>query len=431
LKLSAELAPIAENRRLDLKIFQAALTRQHRFSFKMFFVVMNHQQQMPFLEKLEKLNFVAGSDRFVQRLKLACTAERIVRLAVRHLLQRFSGSPGDRACAFRIMLMPRTTSVLDKSLLAIKARPFVAAAGLIAGALVASAIVNKRLAKKAQRENPPIGRFIEVNGVRIHYVERGAGRPLVLFHGNGSMIQDFESSGLIELAAENYRVIVFDRPGYGHSDRPRNVIWTPQAQADLFFEALERLGVRGALVLGHSWGASVAVSLALKHPQFVEALVLASGYYFPTARADLVAMSAPAIPGFGDILSYTVSPLVSRMIWPLLLKVIFGPGPVPRKFDAFPKAMAVRPSQLHASAEESALMIPNAIASSGEYGNLKMPVIIIAGGDDRLIDTEQQSGRLHDEVRQSKMYRVPGTGHMVHQTATSAVMSAIHEAAAA
>ncbi len=328
--------------------------------------------------------------------------------------------------------MPRTTShsLLKTSLSAIRARPYVAA-GVIAGALAASAILNRQLAKKAQRDNPPTGRFLEVDGVRIHYVERGAGRPLVLFHGNGSMIQDFVSSGLIELAAENYRVIVFDRPRYGHSDRPRNVVWTPAAQAELFFEALQQLGVNSALVLGHSWGASVAVSLALKHPQFVEALILASGYYFLTPRADFLAMSAPAIPGFGDLLSYTVSPLVGRMVWPLLLKVIFGPRSVPTKFDGFPKEMAVRPSQIHASAAESAPMIPSALAASREYGNLKMPVTIIAGVDDRLIDADQQSGRLHEEVRHSKMHRVPGTGHMVHQTATSSVMSAINEAAAA
>jgi pimeloyl-ACP methyl ester carboxylesterase len=330
------------------------------------------------------------------------------------------------------MHMPRTSSqsLLKTSLSAIKAKPYVAA-GVLAGALAASAILNRQLAKKAQRDNPPTGRFLEVDGVRIHYEERGTGRPLVLFHGNGSMIQDFESSGLIELAAENYRVIVFDRPGYGHSDRPRNVVWTPAAQAELFFKALQQLGVHSVLVLGHSWGASVAVSLALKHPQFVEALILASGYYFPTPRADFLAMSAPAIPGFGDVLSYTVSPFVSRMVWPVLLKVIFGPSSVPTKFDGFPKEMAVRPTQIHASAAESALMIPSALATSGEYRNLKMPVIIIAGIDDRLIDTDQQSGRLHEEVRHSKMHRVPGTGHMVHQTATSSVMSAINEAAAA
>jgi len=52
-------------------------------------------------------------------------------------------------------------------------------------------------------------------------VERGEGEPLVLLHGNGSMIQDFKSSGLIDMAAAEYRVIAFDRPGHGHSDRPR------------------------------------------------------------------------------------------------------------------------------------------------------------------------------------------------------------------
>jgi pimeloyl-ACP methyl ester carboxylesterase len=129
--------------------------------------------------------------------------------------------------------------------------------------LAISAFVNRQLAKKAQRDNPPNGRFLQIDRVRLHYVERGSGRPLVLFHGNGSMIHDFESSGLIDLASENYRVIVFDRPGFGHSGRPRNVVWTPAAQVDLFVKALDRLGVRSAIVLGHSWGASVAVALAL------------------------------------------------------------------------------------------------------------------------------------------------------------------------
>jgi pimeloyl-ACP methyl ester carboxylesterase len=76
-------------------------------------------------------------------------------------------------------------------------------------------------------------------------------------------------------------------------------------------------------------------------------------------------------------------------------------------------------------------MIPNVLATSGEYGNLKMPVIVIAGVADRLIDTDRQSGRLHEEVGHSKMHRLPGNGHMVHQTATASVMSAIDEAAAA
>src|SRR4051795_2986540 len=97
------------------------------------------------------------------------------------------------------------------------------AAVVAAGALAATALLNRHLAKKAEHDNPPAGQFLEVDGVRLHYVERGSGEALVLLH--------------------------------------------------------DRLGVSHAIVLGHSWGASIAVALALKFPAFVRGLVLASGYY--------------------------------------------------------------------------------------------------------------------------------------------------------
>ena len=311
-----------------------------------------------------------------------------------------------------------------------QAHPIVVAAVATVGALAISALVNRRLAKNAEHDNPPAGQFLEVNGVRLHYVERGSGTPLVLLHGNGSMIQDFESSGLIDLAAKNYRVIVFDRPGFGHSDRPRNVVWTPAAQAELINSALQSAGrLTDAIVLGHSWGASVAVALALKYPNLVQGLVLASGYYYPTLRPDVVALSAPAVPFVGDVLRHTLSPIVSRLMWPLLMAKIFGPRSVPKKFEGFPKEMALRPSQIRASAAESALMIPDAFHFRNEYANLKMPVVIVAGEEDRLVDIDAQSSRLHSDVPQSKFHRVPETGHMIHQTATGVVMSAINEVA--
>lgn len=327
-------------------------------------------------------------------------------------------------------LNPRPrSSLVTKGKKLVKARPYALAVTVTVGVLAISALVNRHLAKTAEIHNPPTGRFLEVNGVRIHYFELGSGAPLVLLHGNGSMLQDFESSGLIDLAAQSYRVIVFDRPGFGYSDRPRNVVWTPTAQAELFHSALQLLDVTQAIVLGHSWGASVAVALALKFPTFVQGLVLASGYYYPSFRPDVVALSAPALPLVGDVLGHTLSPMVSRLIWPLLMAKIFGPRRVPKKFEGFPKEMALRPSHIRASAAESALMIPDAIHFSDEYANLKMPVVIVAGDEDRLVDIEAQSARLHADVPQSKFHRIPGNGHMVHQTATLDVMSAINEVA--
>ena len=315
---------------------------------------------------------------------------------------------------------------LSSSIETVKAHPI--AFGVVA-TLAAMAIANRYLAKKAERENPPKGRFITVKGVRLHYVDQGSGTPLVLLHGNGSMIQDFQSSGLIDLAAKKYRVIAFDRPGYGHSDRPRSTIWTPEAQADLINAALLKIGVSRAIVLGHSWGTLVAVALALKYPQSVQSLILASGYYYPTVRADTLILSAPSIPVLGDVLRYTISPILSRLMWPLLLRKLFGPNPVPAKFEGFPKEMAVRPSQIRAGAAEAALMIPSVHNFQGAYAKLQMPVAIIAGSDDRLIEPEQ-SIHLHRDISQSTLQCVNSNGHMIYQTATAQIMSTIDLVAA-
>jgi hypothetical protein len=74
----------------------------------------------------------------------------------------------------------------------------------------------------AERRNPPIGNFIDCEGVRLHYLERGdkAAPTVVLFHGNGSLIQDLIISGLVDRLASRNRVLCFDRPGFGYSQRP-------------------------------------------------------------------------------------------------------------------------------------------------------------------------------------------------------------------
>ena len=304
------------------------------------------------------------------------------------------------------------------------------AMGICAVALGGFAALNVVLSKWAERRTPPVGRFITVDGVRLHYLDTGAsnGPPLVLIHGNASLIQDFICSGLIDLAAPKYRVIAFDRPGYGYSERPRNAAWSPIAQADLINGALKALGVTRAVVLGHSLGASVALALALKQETAAGAVVLASGYYYPTVRFDVAMASLGAIPVLGDILNHTTTPLIARLSWPLTLRKMFGPSAVPRKFKAFPKEMVFRPCQIRAGSADAAFMTPNAKAFQNLYGTLKMPVAIVAGEGDRLVEPKQ-SGRLHADIVQSKLDYIPKTGHMVHQTATQRIMAAVDRVA--
>lgn len=305
----------------------------------------------------------------------------------------------------------------------------VALAGLGAAALGLTALMVNAKARQAERDNPPTGQFIKVDGVQVHYAEVGEGEPLVLLHGNGSMLQDFMASGFVKAAAKHYRVIAFDRPGYGYTERPRSTIWTPAAQAELLRSALYRIGVQRALVLGHSWGASVAIALALQHPEMIRGLILESGYYYGSIRADVVMMSGPAVPLLGDVLRYTVSPAVARLLWPTMIRKLFSPASVAAAFNAVPSEMAIRPSQLRASAAESALMIPDALAVQGRYHELTMPVAIVAGTGDRIVDVDDQAIRLHHALPNSSLHVTEGGGHMVHHTAPHDVMSAVYAVA--
>ena len=94
---------------------------------------------------------------------------------------------------------------------------------IVVGVLILLALGNCVFSVVAERRNPPIGTFIVCDGVRLHYVDCGDSTApcVVLFHGNGSMIQDFTISGLVDLLARRNRVLCFDRPGFGYSQRPR------------------------------------------------------------------------------------------------------------------------------------------------------------------------------------------------------------------
>lgn len=293
-----------------------------------------------------------------------------------------------------------------------------------AAGLAALAIFNNWQARQAERENGPIGNFMTVDGVRLHYVDKGEGRPVVLLHGNGSLIQDFGFS-ILERLARDHRVIVFDRPGYGFSERPKDIVWDPYAQASLFEHALDQLQVRTPVVLGHSWGAAVALTLAMTAPQRIAGAVLVSGYYFATRRLDAAMASINALPMVGPVARNTISPLMGWVLGKPMVRVMFSPNPVPDSFSDFPAALALRPSQLRASGEEAATLRRWALRASRHYAQTRAPVTIMVGEDDRIADFQWHSVRLHQAIPHSRLLVYPRTGHMLHHVHPDEVIAAI------
>jgi pimeloyl-ACP methyl ester carboxylesterase len=298
-------------------------------------------------------------------------------------------------------------------------------------ALAALAVANHLVARRTERRHPPQGSFMEVDGVRLHYSDRGEGSPVVLIHGNAVTGDDWNTSGVAELLVRTHRVIIFDRPGFGYSERPRGRLWTAGQQAELLHKALRQLGVERPVVVGHSWGTIVALALAERHQAETAGLVLLSGYYFWTLRPDALLVAAGALPVLGDVLRYTISPLLGWLQMPLLKWAMFSPARVPARFQAeYSPAMALRPSQIRATSMDGALMIPGALALRGDYKELALPVVIIAGDGDKVV-FKRRSEQLRDSIRGSVLQIVKGAGHMVHHLAARQVAQAVESVAEA
>ncbi|WP_205960656.1 alpha/beta fold hydrolase [Ramlibacter rhizophilus] len=294
---------------------------------------------------------------------------------------------------------------------------------LVAGALAGAtaAWVHER-ARRAEREHPPTGRFMHLDGVRLHYQTWGSGPDLALLHGNAFYSADLLASGLVQRLARDYRVILFDRPGFGHSSRPRDRLWTPRAQAALLHRALGALGADRPLVLGHSLGALVALAMALDYPASVAGLVLASGYYYPTLYGPSLMVAPVALPVLGDAMRYTVSAVSARLLLGHTVRQAFAPREVPPDFfQQLARELLLRPSQLRAAAEDGALMLPQVRLLAPRYPQLRVPVAVLAGAHDRVVDPDTHSRRLAAELPHSRLHIVRGAGHMVHHAAQEAV----------
>ena len=180
------------------------------------------------------------------------------------------------------------------------------------------------------------------------------------------------------------------------------------------------------MIVGHSMGSMLALAMALDYPEDVQGLVLLGGYYYPGVRVDALLTAPVALPVIGDVMRYTVTALSGRLLLKTLVRAMFAPKDVPTAF--FPmlsREMMLRPVQIRANAEDAAFMIGQASASSDRHQELRMPVAIIAGSEDRVIDPQEHSVRLHDELQQSTLTLVQGAGHMVHYAAIDEVVAAI------
>lgn len=279
-----------------------------------------------------------------------------------------------------------------------------------------------------ERANPPAGRFVEVEGGRLHVVELGPrdAPPVLLLHGASGNLADMRVA-LGERLAQRYRVILVDRPGHGWSDRPGGAADAlPSAQANLIHQALTRLGVTRPIVVGHSWSGALATAYALAYPGEVRGLVLLAPVTHPWPGGIGWINDVVAMPVIGPLIARTlILPTGYFMLKPGVAGV-FRPDAPPENYGEHTGvAMLLRPREFIANAQDLSQLKEFVRAQSQRYGELKMPVTIIAGDKDPVVYTDIHSRAIGRQVPQATLNVLPGVGHMVHYVAADKVVQAI------
>jgi pimeloyl-ACP methyl ester carboxylesterase len=297
---------------------------------------------------------------------------------------------------------------------------------IILGLLSVLYLYNQYKFKTAEAEYPPTGRFVTVEGIKLHYFDKGEGRPVVFLHGGVLTGNDFDQAMDIALS-RGYRVISFDRPGYGYSERPKNEKVTPMTQARLLHGALKVIGVEKPILVGHSWSGILVLSYALNYPDDISGIVtLGGGMYkegYPAEKGDPISKIVTT-PILGDLVLNTLLATLGTMMAKNILKETFAPESVPSDYRKATLALWLRPSQFKANREDVLAFAPAAEQLSKLYKTIKTPTVIVVGAKDPFA-TKEHSYRLYHENQAARLIELPDAAHMIPHNHPHAVVEAV------
>lgn len=276
------------------------------------------------------------------------------------------------------------------------------------------------------RAHPPAGQFITVDGVRLHYVVAGEGPPVLLVHGASSNLQEFTSSLLPELA-RRHRVIAFDRPGFGHSQRPSGPGWLdPRQQAELLLKAGEQLGLRQPLLVGHSWGGAVVMAALVHLPERIRGGVLLGGVAGHWAGPLSWTYSVGDLPVLGRLFAWLLVYPLGQFLVEQGSQEVLAPDPLPSgHVERTAVKLALRPSQFLVNVQDTLRLNEFMQLLSRDYDRIRQPLLIIHGERDVLVPFWNHGRRVLPVVPHSELVLLPATGHAPHHTRTDEVAAAI------
>lgn len=281
---------------------------------------------------------------------------------------------------------------------------------------------------RAEKNSPPIGRFVDVGGERIHLVDLGAERlnetPVVLIHGASVNLRDMKIALGDELA-KTRRIIIVDRPGRGYSSRPRDG-WRLDRQAELIHAAVQVLGVERPIVVGQSFGGAVALSYALQFQHDISGVVLLASVSHEWPGGVAWYNRASGWPVLGTLLRRLVIPVYAPLAAKKGVIKSFEPDPAPdRYYEEAGLTLLFRAKDFRNNASDLRNLKPQIVAMAARYGEIKIPVAIMTGADDTTVSPKLHSAALARTLPGAYYEVIPDTGHALHHSERTKVIAAI------
>ena len=276
------------------------------------------------------------------------------------------------------------------------------------------------------------GEWITIEGERIHYRSMGEGPPIVLVHGLGGQSRNFDYLPLAEVA-KRWRLVLVDRPGSGHSPRADDSHANIAAQARLVVAFLRAMGFeRKPLLVGHSLGGAIALSVALQHPESVAGIGLIAPltHLNRNVPAPFRAL-AISTPWMRRLFGHTLAAPLAILNMKAALEALFGPDVAPKDIGTRGGGlMGLRPSAFYASSTDMNGVEQDLPAQQERYGEIRVPVRILYGEGDRILDWREQGQALKDKLPAADLRIIPG-GHMLPVTQAAATAAWLEETARA
>jgi pimeloyl-ACP methyl ester carboxylesterase len=256
--------------------------------------------------------------------------------------------------------------------------------------------------------------FININGINVHFKKAGTGEPyFILLHGFGASL--FSWREIISPLSRYGTVIAYDRPAFGLTDRPSYGQWSGKnpysvdGQMDMLFEFMDMMSIPSAILIGNSAGGTIATLAALEHPNRVKALVEVDAAIFENENH---------LPAWTRELLFTpqadrIGPFLMRSIQKWGVKFLIRAWHDPEKITK--DIMQGYQEPLHTQNWDNALFelfrAPQSQNIAMRLSELKMPVLVISGDDDRIVPTPS-SIRLAKEIASSTLVIIHDSGHV-------------------